>query len=379
MGYLEKPDENYRLEAGDILYSHINSVLHMGKVALYEGGLPLYHGMNLMLLRPKVSDVIPKFLFLVLASDIGRSYARRECKSAISQASLSQGQISNLELDIPEELGEQQKVIEILDTLDTAIRETEALIDKLKAVKQGLLHDLLTRGIDASGQLRPRQSEAPQLYKESPLGWIPKEWDVQSLENLVANGSPITYGVVQPGPEVDGGILFIRGGDIYGGKILVEQLRTISTEVSNSYRRTQLVGGELLMSLVGYPGEVALVPSKLAGANIARQAALIRLDNTVFSMFVMYYLSSTDGKRQVLGQSLGSAQQVVNLSDLRCVKVPLPPRDEQEVIASRVSVSQEKIEQEIVELGKLLEVKAGLMDDLLTGRVRVTPLLEASS
>lgn len=70
--------------------------------------------------------------------------------------------------------GNEDQAVEILDTLDTAIRETEALIDKLKAVKQGLLHDLLNRGIDANGQLRPQQSEAPQLYKVSPLGWIPR-------------------------------------------------------------------------------------------------------------------------------------------------------------------------------------------------------------
>ena len=68
----------------------------------------------------------------------------------------------------------------VLDTLDTAIHETEAIIAKLKAVKQGLLHDLLTRGIDANGELRPPQAEAPHLYKESPLGWIPKEWDARS-------------------------------------------------------------------------------------------------------------------------------------------------------------------------------------------------------
>jgi hypothetical protein len=63
----------------------------------------------------------------------------------------------------------------VLDTLDTAIHETEAIIAKLKAVKQGLLHDLLTRGIAANGELRPPQAEAPHLYKASPLGWIPKE------------------------------------------------------------------------------------------------------------------------------------------------------------------------------------------------------------
>ena len=88
-------------------------------------------------------------------------------------------------LNIPVPLAPQEAqpvIAQILDTLDTAIRETEALIDKLKAVKQGLLNDLLTRGIDADGQLRPPQSEAPQLYKESPLGWIPRSGSAESFQ-----------------------------------------------------------------------------------------------------------------------------------------------------------------------------------------------------
>src|SRR5690606_28997388 len=91
----------------------------------------------------------------------------------------------NAAIEVPDDLAEQRAIAQILDTLDTAIRETEALIGKLKAVKQGLLHDLLTRGIDANGELRPPQSEAPQLYKESPLGWIPRGWEVVEVGEVL--------------------------------------------------------------------------------------------------------------------------------------------------------------------------------------------------
>jgi type I restriction enzyme, S subunit len=271
---------------------------------------------------------------------------------------------------------EKRAIAGVLESLDTTIRQTEAIIAKLKLVKQGLLHDLLTRGIDANGELRPPQSEAPHLYKASPLGWIPREWEVVKLSAMTAPDSPITYGVVKPGPEVDGGIAFIRGGDIFGGRILVEQLRTIGADVSREYRRTLLRGGELLMSLVGYPGEVAVVPPSLAGANIARQAALIRLQQHTNASYVMNYLSSAGGKMQVLASSLGSAQQVVNLSDLRSVCVPLPTPAEQEEICVRLAATDAHLAREAEALEKLRSLKSGLMDDLLTGRVRVTPLLE---
>jgi type I restriction enzyme S subunit len=291
---------------------------------------------------------------------------------------ISGAEFASIEVPSPP-LDEKHLIIDILDTLTTTIHETEAIIAKLKAVKQGLLHDLLTRGIDANGELRSPQAEAPHLYKKSPLGWIPKDWDSKQLREIVAEDSPITYGVVQPGVEVEDGVPFIRGGDVFGGRILVEQLRTISHRVSNSYRRTQLRGGELLMSLVGYPGEVGIAPVALAGANIARQAALIRPADSGRTSYVMHYLSSADGKRQILGQSLGSAQQVVNLNDVRTVEIPQPPLDEAAEVAHRVGAVSDRLDQEFAELGKRRALKSGLMDDLLTGRVRVTPLLEGAA
>ena len=75
-------------------------------------------------------------------------------------------------------LPEQRKIARILSTVDDLIERTEALIAKHRAIKQGLMHDLLTRGVDASGRLRPPREEAPGLYRESAVGWVPMEWEV---------------------------------------------------------------------------------------------------------------------------------------------------------------------------------------------------------
>ena len=101
---------------------------------------------------------------------------------------ISGAEFSSIEVPSPSQ-DEKRLIIEILDTLDTAIFETEAIIAKLKAVKQGLLHNLLTRGVDSNGELRPPQAEAPHHYKESPLGWIPKEWTYGTLDTWL-NGKP---------------------------------------------------------------------------------------------------------------------------------------------------------------------------------------------
>lgn len=153
------------------------------------------------------------------------------------------------------------------------------------------------------------------------------EWTRMRLEELTEPDSPITYGVVKPGDAGD--VLFIRGGDISDGRVLDKQLRTIKSEISEQYRRTLLRGGELLICLVGQPGQVAVAPTTLAGANIARQVGLIRLRSKINSKFVSYFLQSPDGQASLNTHTGGSVQQVINLADLRTVSVPNPSLSEQ--------------------------------------------------
>jgi type I restriction enzyme S subunit len=170
------------------------------------------------------------------------------------------------------------------------------------------------------------------------------KWPVTQLSDLTEAETPVTYGVVKPGDEDTEGVLFIRGGDIADGRILTGQLRTISNEISRQYKRTLLRGGEILMSLVGNPGQVAIVPESLRGANIARQAALIRLRPDVDTRFVRYFLGSYVGQEALRAHSRGSVQQVINLRDLKTVGIPTPPLPEQRFIAHILGTLDDKIE-----------------------------------
>lgn len=199
---------------------------------------------------------------------------------------------------------------------------------------------------------------------------IPTEWDHQDLATLSA--TPITYGVVKPGPHDDSdGVLFVRGGDFPNGKIDPSSLRTITRSVSNQYRRTQLRGGEILVSLVGYPGACAVVQPELSGANIARQAAIIRLKDSTATEFVAAYLRSPIGQAELLSNTLGSAQQVINLKDLRKVVVAIPPKGERDKIAEILSTWDRAIETVEALIANARHQKAALMQALLTGRTRL--------
>lgn len=264
-------------------------------------------------------------------------------------------------------LPEQQKIAAILTTVDDKLDVIARQIEATQTLKQGLMQTLFSRGVgtqDADGRWVPHAE-----FKDSELGEIPAGWTLMPLEELAVEN--ITYGVVQPGESVEGGIPLVRGGDIKSGRIAAN-LRTVSTEISNQFKRTILKGGELLVSLVGYPGETAVVPSQLAGANIARQAGMIRTGSVSTSEFIHYYLSSPVGKSFLLAGMIGSAQQVINLKALREVLIPLPSVAERERICSICSAATKKLQALEDKQSSFQDLKRGLMQKLLTGEWRVS-------
>jgi type I restriction enzyme S subunit len=208
-------------------------------------------------------------------SSTGQDSCRQPAKIIVAD------HLSELEVFCPG-FPEQSKIAKVLDALDTAIHETEAIIAKLKAVKQGLLHDLLTRGIDANGELRPPQAEAPHLYKESPLGWIPKAWDASPLRRLVSDTYryPSYYGInyVEKGvPEVRGECVQPDGtlSDSNGG------YRYISEKTASRFPRVRLTPSDLVMTVRGTIGKFAMVPDRLEGAVITANLLKLSPDQTV--------------------------------------------------------------------------------------------------
>jgi type I restriction enzyme, S subunit len=311
-----------------------------------------------------MSDISPQFLSYFI--NHRQNYFKTTGQGS-SQQNLSKGDIEKLPVPVPA-LAEQEAIAAALSDADALIAALEELIAKKRQIKQGAMQELLT------GKRRLPGFEKKTGYRETEMGLIPNDWDVVPIASLLEKGTRITYGVVQPGENVDSGVLFIRGGDIYAGKISVENLRKISHSISNSYKRTILQGGEILISLVGYPGEAAIVPDSLAGANIARQAALIRLnkDKAVSVEYVCFFLLSNMGKRLLLNETFGSAQQVINLKDINKLVVVLPrEKNEQTAITEILSDMDAEIDMLEAKLAKSRQVKVGMMQELLTGKVRL--------
>ena len=216
--------------------------------------------------------------------------------------------------------------------------------------------------------------QVKQGFKRTEAGVIPEDWKVVPIASLIERNSRITYGVVQPGKDDPRGVLFVRGGDVYDGTIDLKNLRRITLAVSKQYARTQLRGGELLISLVGFPGECAIAPPDLKGANLARQVALVRFSkNRDFDPeYICHLLRSNAGKRLLLKDAFGSAQQVINLKDVNKLEVPLPSRcGEQKAIATALSDVDTLLAQVDQLIAKKRDLKQAAMQQLLTGQTRL--------
>ncbi len=277
---------------------------------------------------------------------------------------------------------EQLKIVAILDTLDAAIRQTEAIIEKLKQVKQGMLHDLLTRGIDDNGELRPPQSEAPHLYKKSALGWIPKAWDVLGLADM---SSP-SRSVLRTGPfgsSLKGEHLVAMGrpvvtiGSLGEGHFIESELLHVSESTALALADSQLLPGDIAFSRVADVGRSVVVEEHQRGWIMSSNFMRIAVDPClVVPHFLQRELAFDSRVRRQIRATVNSAgRDVASTAILMSLRFAAPPVPEQNEVVRRARALDERTEQEESARSKLSAALAGLMDDLLTGRVRVNPLL----
>ena len=289
------------------------------------------------------------------------------------------GKLIVLRFDKPE----QTKIAEILSTVDRAIEQTEALIAKQQHLKTGLMQDLLTRGIDEHGDLR---SEQTHQFKDSPLGRIPVEWEVNTIEKLV-EGKIISdvqdgnHGEMHPKSRdfVDEGIPFIMASDIADDFINVERAKKITPE---QYRRLRIgfsKPGDVLLSHKASIGFVALVSSTLPEIMLTPQVTYYRVGRreALDPEYLAQFFRSPRFQVALKGLAKQSTRDYIGILAQQKLHVTYPNRlPEQELICTTLRSQDAHIRdlQNLQQKHRFL--KTALMQDLLTGRKRVTELLD---
>jgi len=280
---------------------------------------------------------------------------------------VSKTEVQSVDIPIPP-LEEQRKIATVLFTVDRAIEETKEIINRRGKVKRGLMQDIFRYGIDSHGELRSAETNA---YKETKYGKAPQEWEILPLEDIVADDASITYGIVKPGEHYPGGVPVVKVENITIGEIQTDNLLHTDPEIHQKYNRAELKEGDLLFTIRGTVGRMAFVPESLEGGNLTQDTARIRIKGAN-PEFVRYYLETATPQNYFERHTKGQAVQGINLEDLQQVPVHLPSPEEQERIVEILDSHTEQIQKEREYCDQLQRLKRGLMQDLLSGKVRTT-------
>ena len=343
--------------------------LSIGRVAF--AGVPLYTNEAIAGLNSEKIDLA--FLF----HGLHQWDLLQNVDQAIKGATLNKAKLKKIEFEYPSSKPEQAKIAEILSTVDRAIEQTEALIAKQQRIKTGLMQDLLTRGIDEHGNLR---SEQTHKFKDSPLGRIPVEWEVKSLQSIAdyQNGRSFpsgAYGI--------SGVRLVRPGNLSpNGWVVWDEKHTTHLPISfwGKARDYQVGAGEILMNLTAqsledqFLGRVCLTPP---GDSCLLNQRIARITPYSCDLHFLYWSLKGPHFRQYIDSiPQGTKVQHIYNRNLDAGRLAVPRSlPEQRSVADTLWGIENKTDATLKQLHKLHSLKSALMQALLTGRKRVIALL----
>ena len=369
--FYERMKKGHLLDA-DVLIN--KDGVQTGKVGLYgqQNSIPSCINEHLFLIRGNAKKITQEYLYYTLLSRPSQDQIGVQI-SGSAQPGLKSDFLRDVFAEIPDSLSEQTKIAEILSTVDQAIEQTEALIAKQQRIKIGLMQDLLTRGIDEDGNLR---SEDTHEFNDSPIGRIPLGWKVKTIGTLasrVTKGESPTW---QGFKYHEDGILFVTSKNVRTGFLdITKSEKFVSDTFHKKLKRSALRHGDILVNLVGASIARSAVYDLNRDANINQAVCSVRSSEEMEPLWLCEYLQLPNNIDRLLGEQVETARANLSLGDIRSFLVLYPPYVEQSEIIKLIKLLRNKHQYQLSSLTKLRSLKAALMQDLLTGKVRVTPLL----
>ena len=258
-------------------------------------------------------------------------------------------------------LEEQKRIGVGLDLVEENIKLTLLTIEKLNRKKQGLLNDLLTRGVDSQGNLRPSYEDAPDLYQETELGFIPKEWDISLLDDVATRGSGHTPNKNVPS-YWNGGVKWVSLAD----SSKLDQIHISETDKEISYLGIQNSSavmhskGTVVLSRDAGIGKSAILTDDMA---VSQHFMAWKCSKRLNNYFLYYWLQQD--KPVFENIAIGSTIKTIGLPFFKTYKIALPSISEQEKVSAILLDTDKYLSDEVNKLNKLEKVKIGLLKDLL--------------
>lgn len=349
----EDMHKNYVIENGDVLMTIVGTI---GRTAVVKSESKFTVQRSVAIF--KVKDEIEPFYFNYC---LNSHYFQKQLKiraNTTAQSGIYLGELSKMSLGIPSNR-EQQKIASILSSVDEQIEITDNLIEKTKELKKGLMQKLLTKGI------------GHEKFKDTEIGRIPEEWELKKLGEICEIKSSKR---VYQSDYTDGGIPFYRSKEIIElSKRRAPQIELYISEdmyskFENKYGAP--TKGDLLITSVGTIGKTWISDGRKFYYKDGNITQIIN-NSSINIDFISYLFDADTLKKQYLGQSSGSAQVALTIEKLNKLTIPFPKLKEQQKIASILFSVDNQIEEYQTKKEKLENLKKGLMQKLLTGKIRV--------
>lgn len=310
--------------------------------------------------RSKGSD--PLFLFY----SINRNSYYLEFDDGLKQTNLRKDDVLDCPIKAPP-LPEQQKIAKIISSVDEVIEKTQAQIDKLKSLKKGMMQELLTTGVGNGGK---RHTE----FKDSPVGRIPAEWDVKPIGDFV--NSMIGGAPLRPNDFSDAGVRVIPKKAVqFGGELIFDKKTFCTTDFADKNKKN-IVSNDYLITtlrdLVPTGPTIGVIGELLEDGELILAQGVYGLRTHDIENKYLVQLSNSDWYRKEMRKVfVGSTQVHIRNQEFLDVLIPIPPIKEQIIISKTLNSIDAKVRKLIVKCSSIEKIKKALMQDLLTGNVRV--------
>jgi type I restriction enzyme S subunit len=270
--------------------------------------------------------------------------------------------LKRLRLPLPP-IHEQRRIAEILSTVDELIHQTDAVIEQTERLKRGLMQDLLTQGIGHESfqkvQIGPKNIEIPSSWCVVDLAQIA---DIKGGKRLPKEHNFSDEVTSYP---------YLRVSDFQNHSINTKNLKYLEERTAEKLDKYIISENDLFISIAGTIGKVGTIPNHLDNSYLTENAAKIRITGGIDNGYLQYYLLGYIAQNEFDRRSIVTTQPKLSLYNIRRMPCFLPSMHEQKEIAKCFSAVDDTIQKEQQIKTKLEALKRGLMQDLLTGKVRV--------
>ncbi len=337
-----------------------------------EEEIPFVASTGFAVLRPK-TRADSSFIFQQLFSnDVVAQLRSKEVGS--NYPAVNESDVKQISIFMPEP-AQRQAIGKVLDPIDEVIAKTETVIAKLKYVRTGMLHDLLSYGLDEQGQLRDPNAH-PEQFKDSKLGRIPKEWNVSNLIDSInvifdyRGRTPLKLNMEWG----NGDIAALSANNVEMGRINFDKETYYGSE--KLYQKWMSHGdthkGDVLITMEAPLGNITQIPDDKKYI-LSQRVVLLRANSEFLENdFLALQMMAVQFQKELIRNSSGSTAVGIQRAKLEKIDVVVPENiNEQIMIAEIIHSIDTEISSQEIELSKLRYIRFGLQDDLLTGLVPV--------